>query len=223
MHVVIVGCGRVGSELAGALENAGHNVSVIDKNRRAFKNLPSGFAGEKFVGLGFDKDVLVEAGIETAEALAAVTNGDNSNILTVRIARETFGIQNVAARIYDPRRAVLYQRLGIATVATVAWATEQVLRRLLPTEAHPEWVDPTGQIRLVEVALPDAWAGRPLDTLDEPGRFWLVGLTRLGKAQLTTYGLAGQEGDLLHLMVASEAVDELERRLAEFDTVEHNA
>ncbi|MCC7077949.1 MAG: TrkA family potassium uptake protein [Acidimicrobiia bacterium] len=213
MHVVIVGCGRVGIELAGALEAAGHSVSVIDKNRRSFRNLPSNFAGSTFVGLGFDRDILVEAGIERAEALAAVTNGDNSNILTVRIARETFGIEHVAARIYDPRRAVLYQRLGIATVATVAWATEQILRRLLPSEAHPEWVDPTGQIKLVEVALPDAWAGEPLDRLDEPGRFWLVGLTRLGQAQLTTYGLAGQDGDIVHIMVAADAMDELDARL----------
>lgn len=217
MHVVIVGCGRVGSELARALEAAGHTVNAIDKSRRAFKNLPKDFSGRKIVGLGFDRDLLVEAGIEHADALAAVTSGDNSNILTVRIARETFGIEHVAARIYDPRRALLYQRLGIATVATVSWATDQILRRLLPVEAHPEWVDPTGQIRLVEITLPDRWAGRPIDDINEPGQFCPVSLTRLGEAQLATQGLLCQEGDILHVMSTAGALDKLQRLLDEPD------
>src|SRR5262249_47115629 len=123
--VVVVGCGRVGSELAGTLEKSGHTVAVIDKNPNAFRRLPPGSAGQRVVGFGFDRDNLVEAGIERAGAVAAVTNGDNSNILVARIARETFGIGRVVARIYDPRRAVIYQSLGIPTVAPGAWATDQ--------------------------------------------------------------------------------------------------
>ncbi len=145
MHVVVVGCGRVGSELAGTLEKDGHSVAVVDKNGQAFSRLPQGFGGSTVVGFGFDRDHLLEAGIDRAGALAAVTNGDNSNILTARIARENFGIERVVARIYDPRRAVIYQRLGIPTVATVSWATDQVIRRLLPGEVKADWSDPTRQ------------------------------------------------------------------------------
>ena len=136
MHVVVIGCGRVGSELAGALEQTDHSVAVVDKNERAFRRLPKDFAGTKVVGFGFDRDHLEAAGIAKAEAFASVTSGDNSNILCARIARETYGIEHVVARIYDPRRALIYQRLGIPTVATVAWTTDQVLRRLLPAETR---------------------------------------------------------------------------------------
>src|SRR5438045_9318134 len=126
MHVIVVGCGRVGSELAAELEAQGHTVAVIDKNRNAFRRLPERFTGRAVLGFGFDRDHLEQAGVREAGALAAVTSGDNSNVLTARIARETFQIPNVVARIYDPRRAMIYQRPGIPTVATVAWTTHPV-------------------------------------------------------------------------------------------------
>src|SRR5438477_861992 len=154
MHVVVVGCGRVGSELAAELESQGHTVAVIDKNRNAFRRLPERFTGRAVLGFGFDRDHLEQAGIREADALAAVTSGDNSNILTARIARENYEIPNVVARIYDPRRAVIYQRLGIPTVATVACTTDQVLRRLFPENWASEWTDPTGSGDLIERALP---------------------------------------------------------------------
>src|SRR5436853_6667748 len=155
MHVIVVGCGRVGSELAAELEGQGHTVAVIDKDRNAFRRLPERFTGRAVLGFGFDRDHLEQAGIAEAGALAAVTSGDNSNILTARIARETYEIAHVVARIYDPRRAVIYQRLGIPTVATVAWTTDQVLRRLLPDRTVSEWTDATGAISLIERELPD--------------------------------------------------------------------
>src|SRR3954453_3757179 len=213
VHVVVVGCGRVGSELAAELEAQGHTVAVIDKNRNAFRRLPERFTGRAVLGFGFDRDHLEQAGVREAGALAAVTSGDNSNILTARIARETYEISHVVARIYDPRRAVIYQRLGIPTVATVAWTTDQVLRRLLPNRVVSEWTDATGAISLVERALPDGWAGRKLSELDEGDQFRVVGLTRGGQARLTASGLVGQEGDVLHLAVRSDAVDELNSRL----------
>src|SRR4051794_9516432 len=157
----------------------------------------------------------MEAGIDQADALAAVTSGDNSNIMSARVARETFLVDRVVARIYDPRRAVIYQRLGIPTVATVAWTTDQVLRRLLPDRVVSEWTDATGAISLVERALPDAWAGRKLSELDEGDQFRVVGLSRGGQARLAASGLVGQEGDVLHLAVRSDAIDELNSRLAE--------
>ena len=213
MHVVVVGCGRVGSELAGTLEKSGHTVAVIDKNPTAFRRLPAGFTGQRIVGFGFDRDRLGEAGIERAGAVAAVTNGDNSNILVARIARETFGIERVVARIYDPRRAVIYQRLGIPTVATVSWTTDQVLRRLLPGEQSHDWIDPSGRVCLVEWALPAGWAGKRLSDLNEPGRFWLTSLTRLGGAQIVDTKAVGQEGDVLHFMADVNALDALRDRL----------
>ena len=213
MHVIVVGCGRVGSELAIALERDGHSVSVIDKNRNAFRRLPERWTGRAVVGFGFDRDHLEQAGIHEASALAAVTSGDNTNILTARIARETFEIASVVARIYDPRRAVIYQRLGIPTVATVSWTTDQVLRRLFPERSITDWTDPTGAVSLVERQLPDAWAGRKLGELDDGDRFRLVSLMRAGITRLATPGLVGQEGDVLHLVVQRAAVDVLEDRL----------
>jgi len=213
LHVVVVGCGRVGTELAGTLEKSGHTVAVIDKNVTAFRRLPSSFAGQRVVGFGFDRDTLGEAGIERAGAVAAVTNGDNSNILVARIARETFGIERVVARIYDPRRAVIYQRLGISTVATVSWTTDQVMRRLLPGEQPHDWLDPSARVCLVERALPTVWAGKRLAPLNEPGRFWLTAVTRFGSAQIVASDLVGQEGDVLFFVADVSALDALLERL----------
>src|SRR3954467_4721774 len=181
MHVIVVGCGRVGSELAVGLERAGHSVAVIDKDRNAFSRyLPDRWTGRAVLGFGFDRDHLEKAGVREAGALAAVTSGDNSNVLTARIARETYGIQNVVARIYDPRRAMIYQRLGIPTVATVAWTTDQVMRRLFPSESVAEWTHGSGELSLVERSLPDAWAGHKLLGLSEPGKFQVSVITRGG-------------------------------------------
>ena len=213
MHVVVVGCGRVGSELAVALERDGHSVSVIDKDRNAFHRLSPGFTGKAVLGFGFDRDHLEQAGVKEAGALAAVTNGDNSNILTARIARETYEIDHVVARIYDPRRAIIYQRLGIPTVATVAWTTDQVLRRLFP-ETVSEWTDASGTVSLVERALPPAWAGRKLAEIEERDAFRLVTITRGGQSRLCGPELVGQEGDVLNVAVRRESIGALEARLA---------
>lgn len=213
MHVVVVGCGRVGSELAGMLESAGNTVAVVDKRKSAFRRLPKEFSGATIDGFGFDRDTLGEAGIERADALAAVTSGDNTNIMSARVARETFEVERVVARIYDPRRAVIYQRLGIPTVATVSWTTDQVMRRLLPDTLAADWVDATGQVSLVERALPAPWAGRRVADLSEPGRFTLAAVTRLGAARLPALDLVGQEGDILHFVVAADSLDSLNDRL----------
>jgi trk system potassium uptake protein TrkA len=213
VHVVVIGCGRVGSELAGALEQMSHTVSIVDKNARAFRRLPKDFAGTKVVGFGFDRDHLDAAGIDEAGAFASVTSGDNSNILCARIARESYRIEHVVARIYDPRRALIYQRLGIPTVATVAWTTDQVLRRLLPTEVRSDWVDPTGAVGLVEREIPAKAVGRKLSHLNRPGRFWLTAVTRFGKAQIVTSDMVGQEGDVLVFVSEVAAVDEMQAHI----------
>lgn len=216
MHVIVVGCGRLGSELAVNLDRAGHSVAVIDKSKRNFdRYLPERWSGRAVLGFGFDRDHLAQAGIEEATALAAVTGGDNSNILTARIARETFAVPNVVARIQDPRRAVIYERLGIPTVAAVAISTDQVWRRLFPDDASVEWSTPTGEVTLIERALPDGWAGHKLSGLTEADDFQVVAVTRGGQARLPSPALVGQEGDILHIMLRTEAQDALEARLTE--------
>ena len=214
MHVVIVGCGRVGSALARSLTEGGHTVAIIDKRPEAFGRLPSDFSGQIINGIGFDRDRLKEAGIEQAASLAAVTNGDNSNILIARVARETFGIENVVARIYDPRRAAIYQRLGIATVATVAWTTERVMRRLLPSEAAMEWIDPSARVSLVERTIAGSWSGHPLSDLEQPGRVRVAAVGRLGVAQVPNPDLVAQDGDVVYLAVASDALADVDAALA---------
>jgi len=205
MHVVVVGCGRVGSGLAQQLTGAGHTVGIVDRRAEAFEKLPEGFDGIRVVGVGFDRDRLVAAGIERADALAAVTSGDNSNILIARVAREAFGIERVAARIYDPKRAVIYERLGIPTIATVQWTTERVLRRLVPDAGAPAWIDPTAAISLVERTIPAHWAGKPLGAIEGLGRDGagarVVSLSRLGQASIADPGQALQDGDTLWVAV----------------------
>src|SRR5213078_3839545 len=181
-----MGCGRVGSTLAHILEDQGHSVAVIDQDADAFRRLGSGFKGRKITGSGFDRDVLIEAGIEEADAFAAVSSGDNSNIISARVVRESFGIQRVAARIYDPRRAEVYQRLGIPTVATVRWTADQMLRKLLPEGGEPLWRDPTGAIVLAEVAYSDKWVGEKVHALEEAARARVAFISRLGEAMLPT-------------------------------------
>src|SRR5438477_11752671 len=162
-----MGCGRVGSTIARSVEAVGHSVAIVDQDAGAFRRLGPDFQGRQITGVGFDRDTLIEAGIEQADAFAAVSSGDNSNIISARVARETFGVQNVAARIYDPRRAEVYARLGIPTVATVRWTADEMLRRLLPAGAHSLWSDPTGHVVLADVAYDRGWVGRALHEVEE--------------------------------------------------------
>ncbi len=213
VHVIVVGCGRVGSRLGVELIGDGHTVAVIDKSDAAFKRLPAGWGGTAIVGAGFDRDVLIRAGAEQAGALAAVTSGDNSNILCARIARETFGIPNVVARIYDPRRAEIYQRLGLPTVATVTWTTDQVLRKLFPGRSVAEWTDATGRLQLVERALPRQWCGRRLRELEEATGARLVAVVRDGTPRCDVGELIGQDGDVLLAAVTFSTRARLEELL----------
>lgn len=214
MHVVIVGCGRVGAGLATGLVDQGHSVAVVDRKASAFRRLPEGFSGMALEGIGFDRDVLREAGVEKAAALASVTNGDNSNILVARAAKETFAVERVVARIYDPRRAAIYQRLGIHTVATVSWATERVMRWILPATSAVDWVDPSAKVCLVERSVPSSWAGRSVSELDLPGTGRVVALSRLGVAQVPTRELLVQQSDVIYAAVSGDGLDQFDAHLA---------
>jgi trk system potassium uptake protein len=206
VHVVIMGCGRVGSSLARNLERREHTVAIIDQNADAFRRLGPTYTGRKVMGFGFDRDVLREAQIEKADAFAAVSSGDNSNIISARVARENFGVQNVVARIYDPGRAEIYQRLGIPTVATVRWTTDQILRRLLPEGSEPDWRDASGTVRMAEVPTHPRWIGRTVAELQDSADARVAFITRLGEGLIPTRRTVIQEGDLVHaVMLESSA------------------
>jgi trk system potassium uptake protein TrkA len=209
-----MGCGRVGSTLAIDLEKAGHTVAVIDQNREAFRRLGADFNGRTIAGMGFDRDTLLEAGIEKADAFAAVSNGDNSNILAARVVRETFGVKNVVARIYDPGRAEIYQRLGIPTVATVLWTTDQIMRRLSPDGTKSEWRDATGTVQLVEVHLHNDWYGEAVSLIEKNTDARVAFITRLGEALLPDEHTVLQEGDLVHVLINEKKISEIEKSLS---------
>jgi trk system potassium uptake protein TrkA len=209
-----MGCGRVGSSLATELEALGHTISIIDQSREAFRRLGPNFKGRTISGIGFDRDTLLEAGIGTADAFAAVSNGDNSNILAARVARETYGVGNVVARIYDPGRAEIYQRLGIPTVATVIWATDQIMRRLVPEGSKSEWSDATGTVELIEVHPHLEWFGLPITQIETETEARVAFLTRLAEGLIPNEHTVLQEGDLLHMIIKTERVALVEKTLA---------
>ena len=210
MHIVIMGCGRVGSTLAHILEDRGDSIAVIDRDPEAFRKLRSSFKGDKITGIGFDRAVLTQAGTERADAFAAVSSGDNSNILSARVAREVFGVQRVAARIYDPRRAEVYERLGIPTVATVRWTADQMLRKLLPEEGgEPLWRDPTGKIVLAEVDYSPHWIGEQVKSVEASTLTRIVFVDRLGQAFVPDGGTVLQEGDVIHVVAREDDMDRI--------------
>ena len=214
MHFVIMGCGRTGSTLAQMVEDRGHTVAVVDQNPDAFRRLGPHFEGRRVVGPGFDRDTLTEAGIEDAYAFAAVSNGDNSNILAARVARETFGVSNVVARIYDPGRAEVYQRLGIPTVATVRWTADQMARRLLPSGAISEFRDASGAVVLAEVQVHGAWVGSRMSALETASGARVAFLTRLGEGIVPSADTVYQEGDLVHVVMRHDQAASVEQSLA---------
>lgn len=210
MHFVILGCGRVGSALALALEKQGHDVAVIDRDATSFRRLGPDFEGRRVTGMGFDRDTLVQAGIENAYAFAAVSSGDNSNILAARVARETYGVQNVVARIYDPGRAEIYQRLGIPTVATVRWTADRMLRRLLPHGAVPRFTDPSGKVVVAEVHTDRGWIGETVARIEEVSGARVAYLLRLGEARIPAPITVLQDGDILHVLCETDRLPTVE-------------
>jgi trk system potassium uptake protein len=209
VHIVIMGCGRVGSTLAHTLEARGHSVAVIDQNADAFRRLGPEFQGVTVTGIGFDRDVLRQAGIERADAFAAVSSGDNSNIISARLARETFGVSRVVARIYDQKRAEVYERLGIPTVATVRWTADRIVRHLVPEGNVEIFRDPTSTVAIIEVPLNSDWIGRPLRSLEEATGARAAYLIRFGIGTLPTTSTVLQEGDQLFMLVTDQMAREV--------------
>ncbi|TDD54029.1 potassium channel family protein [Saccharopolyspora elongata] len=209
MHVVIMGCGRVGASLATALQRLDHTVAVVDKNPQSFHRLGKDFRGQQVTGNGFDRDILVEAGIERAAAFAAVSNGDNSNIVSARVARETFGIEHVVARIYDPKRAEVYQRLGIPTVATVPWTTDRFLRMLLPEGVATAWREPSGTVAVLQLPLDDGWVGHRVAELESATGARVAFIMRFGNGVLPDAKTVIQADDTVYVAALSGTVTDV--------------
>jgi len=207
VHVVIMGCGRLGSTLAHKLDAAGHSVAIIDRNSDAFRRLGAEFGGMTITGVGFDRDVLHEAGIERADAFAAVSSGDNSNIISARLARENYGVARVVARIYDARRAQVYERLGIPTVATIRWAADRMVRHLVPEGTVEVFRDPTSAVSIVEAPLHRDWVGRTIKALEDGTGARVAYLMRFGIGSLATASTVLQDGDQVFVVVTDDIVE----------------
>jgi trk/ktr system potassium uptake protein len=213
MRVILVGCGRVGSELTVQLGRAGHEVTIIDKRKTAFDRLPPGFNGRTIVGLGFDRDVLEEAGVKEADAFVAVTNGDNSNIVSARVAREYYHVPKVIARIYDPRRAEIYERLNIPTVATTTWGVKQIMLMLThPREEIKESLA-GGDLFRMRLNVPDHLVGSAVGQLNVQGKIMVVGVDRGGHGFIPVASSTFQDGDVAQLVLQKDAVDTLDELL----------
>ena len=203
MRVVVMGCGRVGASLADGLTRIGHEVAIIDRDSTAFQRLSPEFSGERVLGMGFDRDVLLRAGIEDAGAFAAVSSGDNSNIISARVARETFGVRRVVARIYDAKRAAVYERLGIPTVATVPWTTDRLLNALTGDTETARWRDPTGTVAVAEVVLHEQWVGRRVTDLESATGARVAFLLRFGTGILPESKTVIQASDQVYIAAVS--------------------
>ncbi len=203
MRVVVMGCGRVGAALAEALSRLEHEVAVIDRDPSAFHRLSPEFSGERVQGMGFDRDVLLRAGIERADAFAAVSSGDNSNIISARVAREMFGVKQVVARIYDAKRAAVYERLGIPTIATVPWTTDRLLNTLTHETETARWRDPTGTVAVAEAPVHEAWVGMRASALEEATGARVAFLIRFGAGVLPEPKTVIQAGDQVYLAAVS--------------------
>ncbi len=220
MHVVIAGCGRVGSQLAKSLTGDGHSVVVIDKEPRAFRRLGDDFTGKTLQGIVFDRQVLEDAGIRQAQAFVAVTSGDNSNVVCARTAKDRFGVPRVVARIYDPDRATIYERLGLTTIASARWTAEAVLQSLLPEGDRVEGsVSPTGSgdVVMITLTVPGHVHQVPASRLETPGTSVLVAISRGGTTSLPVPNAVLEGGDRVHLAVDRNSVDEIRKRVEDLE------
>jgi trk system potassium uptake protein TrkA len=205
-----MGCGRVGSALTVELAEAGHSVAIIDKRFDAFDRLPPGFEAKMVVGLGFDRDILEEAGIKEAGAFVAVSNGDNSNIVSARVAREHFHVPKVICRIYDPRRAEIYERLNIPTIASVRWAASRIMFLLFHDKEEVKESFAGGALLHLEREVADHLIGKPVASVEAPGEIEVVGVDRGGTGFIPVGSSTFPQGDVAHVVLLTAAVPKLD-------------
>lgn len=213
MKIIIMGCGRVGSQVAQLLDNEGHDVTVIDPVLDNLDRLGKNYQGKKIRGVGFDRDVLIQAGIEMADAFVATSSSDNANIVAARIARNIFHVPRVVARLYDPRRAEIYRRLGLVTMSMVSWGAQRIYELLTHTNLDPTFYFGRGEVSLVAIEIPSNLVGRMVNHITVPGEVNVVAITRQGEAMMATLGTEFQPGVLVYFAVQASAMDRLETLL----------
>ena len=213
MNVIIIGCGRVGEQLAYILSDEGHTVTVVDYDPRALARLTDRFKGQCVKGIGFDRDVLIKAGIEEADAFAATSSSDNANIVAARIAREVFHVPRVVARLYDPHRAEIYQRLGLRTISSTTWGAERIRELLTHAELDPVFTFGSGEVCVLSLEVPPHLIGRVVKDLTISGEISVTALTRHEHAFIPFSGTEFLAGDILHLTVAVSAMAQLKQLL----------
>lgn len=213
MKVIVMGCGRMGEQLARILADEGHEVAVIDYNPLALERLGPHFKGRKVLGVGFDRDVLIAAGIEYADAFAATSSSDNANIIAARIARNIFHVPRVVVRLYDPGRADIYRRLGLITICSTTWGAERMRELLTHTALDPVMTFGNGEVSLLALETPPHLVGRQVRDITVPNEINVVVITRQGEAMLPTLGMEFQAGDLIHLTVLASAMERAEALL----------
>lgn len=211
MKFIILGCGRVGSQLANSLSVEGHEVAIIDKDPEAFRRLSSGFSGQAITGIGFDRDVLISAGIERADGFASVTNGDNSNIISALIAKREFRVPRVITRIYDPLRADIYKKFGIPTISSTIWGANQLREHLLYAELKSEREFGSGEVLLLELEVPQTLVGHKIGELEIPGQVRVTALVRLGRALVPDPAMTFKQGDLVYASVHTDAMEKFKQ------------
>lgn len=215
MNIIIMGCGRVGEQLALLMVDEGHQVAVIDYDANSLARLGPNFKGRKIKGVGFDRDVLLEAGVEDADAFAATSSSDNANIIAARIARKVFHVPRVVARLFDPRRAEIYERLGMLTISSTTWGAERIRELITHADLDSHMDFGNGEVSLVAVETPPSLVGRMVRSLMVPGEVNVVAITRQGQAFIPISGAEFQHGDILHLAVLASAMDRLKTLLSE--------
>lgn len=213
MKVIVMGCGRVGEQVSLIMANEGHQVVVIDYDADALERLGPGFRGRKVKGVGFDKDVLIEAGIEDADAFAATSSSDTANIIAARIARNIYHVPRVVARLFDPRKAEIYQRLGLMTISSTTWGAERIHELLIHTALDPVHSFGNGEVHLLEIETPPHLVGRMVKNLSIAGEISVSAITRQGIAFIPLLGTELRAQDRLHLVVLASAMDRLEELL----------
>ena len=214
MRFIIIGCGRMGSGLAGALDSHGHEVTLIDKDHAVLERLDQSSRARMIVGNGFDRKVLLEAGIERTDGLAAVTNSDETNIVLARLARLVFHVPRVVARLYDPLKMEIYQRLGVQIVAPVKWAINRLADLLSYSELDTILSMGNGEVEIVEVEVPPLLVGRKLSALNVPGEVHVIALSRRGKSFLPTSETVFQRNDSVQIALPATSIERLRGMLA---------
>ncbi len=213
MKIIVMGCGRVGSQVSQLLVKMGHEVTVIDHDTNAFARLGADFKGRIVRGIGFDRDVLLEAGVEMAEAFIAASSSDNANITAARIARNIFHIPRVAARLYDPQRAEVYRRLGLTTISTTDWGAERIMEVITHTELDVIHVFRDGGTSLVRIEIPARLKGYRVTQMNVPGEFMVVAITRNDQTFIPVSGTEFHEDDIIYLTVTPSSMNRLEELL----------